>query len=163
MLATEREHLRNWLDWHRETLAVKCDGLSEEQLRQRSAPPSALSLLGLVRHMAHVERSWYRGVLNGEDVQKLWGKDANQKDADFDDVDDADAEAAFARYASTVAEAREVVAGRPLEETFTTTDRRASTYTFDLRWVHFHLIQEYARHLGHADIVREQVDGVTGA
>ena len=78
-------------------------------------------------------------------------------------MEGAEAEAAFTRYASAVAEAREVVEGRPLEERYTTTDRRGSTYTFDLRWLHFHMIQEYARHLGHADIVREQVDGVTGA
>ena len=162
MLATEREHLRNYLDWFRETLLWKCAGLTGEQLRQRAVPPSSMSLLGLVRHLADVERIWLLVRVGGGPDEPYW-KTADNWDADFDDVDDADAEAAFARYASTVAEAREVVAGRPLEETFTTTDRRASTYTFDLRWVHFHLIQEYARHLGHADIVREQVDGVTGA
>jgi uncharacterized damage-inducible protein DinB len=162
MLASEREHLQNYLDWLRETLRWKCAGLTADQLRRRSVPPSSMSLLGLVRHLADVERIWFLVRVGGQPDQPYW-KTADNWDADFDEVDGADAAAAFARYEQAVAAAREVAAGRPLEEQYTTTDRRGSTYTFDLRWVHFHMIQEYARHLGHADIVREQVDGVTGA
>ena len=162
MLASEREHLQNYLDWLRETLRWKCAGLTADQLRERSVPPSSLSLLGLVRHLADVERIWFLVRVDGQPDEPYW-KTADNWDADFDEVADADAEAAFARYEQAVAAAREVAAGRPLEEQYTTTDRRGSTYTFDLRWVHFHLIQEYARHLGHADIVREQVDGTAGA
>ena len=162
MLASEREHLQNYLDWLRETLRWKCAGLTADQLRRRSVPPSSMSLLGLVRHLADVERIWFLVRVGGQPDEPYW-KTADNWDADFDEVDGADAAAAFARYEQAVAAAREVATGRPLEEQYTTTDRRGSTYTFDLRWVHFHLIQEYARHLGHADIVREQVDGVTGA
>ena len=162
MLASEREHLRNYLDHFRATLLWKCAGLTGDQLRRRAVPPSSLSLLGLVRHLADVERIWFLVRVGDRPDEPYW-KTADNWDADFDDVADADAEAAFARYTSVVAEAREVVEGRPLEERCTTTDRRGTTYTFDLRWLHLHLIQEYARHLGHADVVREQVDGVTGA
>ncbi|MEV0351802.1 DinB family protein [Nonomuraea sp. NPDC050680] len=157
-IADERAMLTNWLDWHRETLAVKCDGLSEEQLRQRSAPPSALSLLGLVRHMAHVERSWYRGVLNGEDVPKLWGKDANQ-DADFDDVDTASADEAFKTWQAEIEHAREVSAAVPLDALG---KQQRHGQDCSHRWILVHMIEEYARHNGHADLLREQIDGVTG-
>src|SRR5262249_57944501 len=70
--AGEREMLRAFLDYHRVTLAMKCDGLSEDELRRQSSPPSALSLLGLVRHMAEVERTWFRRVINGENVGLVW-------------------------------------------------------------------------------------------
>ncbi|MGI5268412.1 DinB family protein [Nonomuraea sp. CA-218870] len=93
----ERALLYSFLDWERETLAAKCAGLSEEQLRERAVPPSNMSLLGLVRHMAHVERAWFRQIIDGEDVPRLWGKDTRQ-DVDFDDVDTASAEEAFATW-----------------------------------------------------------------
>ena len=98
------EHLRNYLDWLRETLLWKCAGLTGDQLRQRAVPPSSMSLLGLVRHLADVERIWLLVRVGGGPDEPCW-KAADNWDADFDDVDDADAEAAFARYASTVAEA----------------------------------------------------------
>jgi len=161
MLATEHEHLQNYLDWVRETLRWKCAGLTGDQLRARALAPSSMSLLGLVRHLADVERIWFLVRVDGRPDEPFW-KTADNWDADFDEVDGADAEAAFTRYDQAVVAAREVASGRPLEETHTFTDRRGDTSTFDLRWLHFHLIQEYARHLGHADIVREQVDGVTG-
>jgi len=162
MLASEREHLQNYLDHLRETLLWKCAGLTGDELRRRAVPPSSMSLLGLVRHLADVERIWFLERVDGQPDEPYW-KTAENWDADFDDVDDADAEAAFARYGEAVAAAREVVAGRQLDETYTSTNRRGDTFTYDLRWVHFHMIQEYARHLGHADVLREQVDGTTGA
>jgi len=162
MLASEREHLQNYLDHLRETLLWKCAGLTGDELRRRAVPPSSMSLLGLVRHLADVERIWFLVRVDGQPDEPYW-KTAENWDADFDDVDDADAEAAFARYGEAVAAAREVVAGRQLDETYTSTNRRGDTFTYDLRWVHFHMIQEYARHLGHADVLREQVDGTTGA
>jgi len=162
MLASEREHLQNYLDHLRETLLWKCAGLTGDELRRRAVPPPSMSLLGLVRHLADVERVWFLERVDGQPDEPYW-KTAENWDADFDDVDDADAEAAFARYGEAVAAAREVVAGRQLDETYTSTNRRGDTFTYDLRWVHFHMIQEYARHLGHADVLREQVDGTTGA
>ncbi|MGH3749755.1 MAG: DUF664 domain-containing protein, partial [Micromonosporaceae bacterium] len=72
VIAPEREMLRGFLDYHRATLALKCEGLSDEDLRRQSMPPSTLSLLGLVRHMAEVERTWFRRVVNGEDIGLVW-------------------------------------------------------------------------------------------
>src|SRR5690242_7034935 len=87
----EREMLETWLDWHRDTLRSKCAGLTADQLRERSVEPSTLSLLGLVRHLAEVERSWFRRRLDGQAIDYLYCSDA-RPDGDFDDVDTADAE-----------------------------------------------------------------------
>lgn len=77
MTGSERDALRGWLDFHRATLAWKCDGLSDDQLRRRSMPPSTLSLLGLVRHMAEVERHWFRRVIAGETIRHVWSEDSD--------------------------------------------------------------------------------------
>lgn len=158
-IADERAALEGWLDYHRQTLLWKCAGLTPEQLRTRAVPPSSLSLLGLVRHMADVERAWFRRRIAGEDVRPEFWVDG--RDDDFDQVDTADPEADFARYAAEVDAAREVMAGRELDETFTFA-RDGTAYTLDLRWVLIHMIEEYARHNGHADLIREVVDGTTG-
>jgi hypothetical protein len=153
----ERAGLEAWLDYHRDTLLMKCAGLTPDQLGERAVPPSTLSLLGLVRHLAEVERSWFRRRLAGEDIAYLYVSDDNE-DGDFDDVDTADPAADFATYAAEVEQARAVAAGRPLDQTFSRRggDRR------DLRWVYLHMIEEYARHNGHADLLRERIDGVIG-
>jgi uncharacterized damage-inducible protein DinB len=156
MSGDERTMLGNWLEWHRATLAVKCAGLSDEQLRLRSAPPSTLSLLGLVRHMAHVERSWFRRVLNGEDIPKLWDKDRDN-DADFDDVDGASVEEAFKTWQDEIERARVISAAKPLDAVG---DRNGEDCAH--RWILVHMVEEYARHNGHADLLRERIDGVTG-
>lgn len=158
-VADERTMLNNWLEWHRGTLAVKCAGLSETQLRERSAPPSSMSLLGLVRHMAHVERVWFRHILNDEDVPRLWEKDDNV-DADFDGVDQASAEEAFATWQAEIEHARTVSAGLPLDA-IGRRPRRGQDCSH--RWILVHMIEEYARHNGHADLLRERIDGATGA
>ncbi|MCC5575846.1 DinB family protein [Microtetraspora sp. AC03309] len=157
-IGDERAMLNNWLEWHRGTLAVKCAGLSEEQLRERSTPPSTMSLLGLVRHMAHVEQVWFRNVLNGEGAPRLWGKDVNQ-DADFDEVDTASAEEAFAVWQAEIEHARELSAGVPLDAVGKS---RRHGQDCSHRWILVHMIEEYARHNGHADLLRERVDGATG-
>ncbi len=150
--------LNNWLDWHRGTLAVKCAGLSEEQLRERSTPPSSMSLLGLVRHMAHVERVWFRRILAGEDVPLLYGKDVN-RDADFDDLESASAEEAFATWQAEIERARAVSARVPLDAVG---KRQRHGQDCSHRWILVHMIEEYARHNGHADLLRERIDGATG-
>ncbi len=150
--------LNSWLDWQRETLAAKCAGLSEERLRERAVPPSGLSLLGLVRHMAHVERAWFRQIIDGEDVPRLWGKDTRQ-DADFDEVDTASAEEAFATWRAEIARAREISAALPLDAL---AKRQRHGQDVSHRRTLIHLIQEYARHNGHADLLRERIDGTTG-
>lgn len=160
LTAGEREMLRGFLDYHRATLAVKCDGLSDEDLRRRSMPPSTLSLLGLVRHMAEVERSWFRRRVAAQDAPRIYSDDT-RPDADFDDVDAADPPADLATYSAEVEAARAAVAGRSLDDTLVGR-RKGSELTLDLRWVYLHMIEEYARHNGHADLLRERIDGRTG-
>nr|WP_239317064.1 DinB family protein [Planobispora longispora] len=150
--------LNSWLDWHRETLAVKCADLTEEQLRLRPVPPSTLSLLGLVRHLAEVERYWFRNVLAGEGAPPLYYTEQDP-DGDFDNVDTASADEAFTTWRAEIDRARELAGGLPLE-TVGKVQRRGEDVS--LRWILVHMIEEYARHNGHADILREQIDGVTG-
>jgi uncharacterized damage-inducible protein DinB len=156
--ADERSMLEAWLDWHRQTLLGKCSGLSADQLKQRTCVPSSLSLLGLVRHMAEVERSWFQIRVAGRDVGHRYCSDDNP-DGEFDDVEAADAESDFAAFAEDVAAARTVAAEHGLDDTFFHTHRRVD---ISLRWVYVHMIEEYARHNGHADLLRERIDGATG-
>ncbi len=158
-VADERQMLTTWLDWQRATLALKCEGLTQDQLRERAVPPSSLSLLGLVRHMAEVERAWFRRGVAQEDIEYRWVRD-DDVDAEFDHVDSADADAAFQAWEEEIVRAREITAAAPtLEETFI---RHKDGDSISLRWVLVHMIEEYARHNGHADLLRERIDGVTG-
>jgi len=156
LTADELSTLVGFLEYHRQTLLVKCAGLSDEQLRRRAVPPSTLSLLGLVRHLSEVERGWFQRHVLGDDVPALYWTESN-RDGDFDDVDDADVAAAFEEFARECARSREILATRALDETFV---RRGETIS--IRWLLAHLIEEYARHNGHADLLREVIDGVTG-
>jgi uncharacterized damage-inducible protein DinB len=156
-VADERAMLDAWLDYHRDTLAWKCEGLDEAQLRQRAVPPSSLSLLGLVRHMADVERNWFRRVLGGEDVAGIYWTD-DDPDGDFDNVDTADVQEAFATWRAECDHARRAAAAAPSLEA--TGLRRGETVS--LRWILVHMIEEYARHNGHADLLRERIDGTVG-
>jgi uncharacterized damage-inducible protein DinB len=158
LTGSERETLRAYLDWHRATLALKCEQLSHEQLRQRSMPPSTLSLLGLVRHMAEVERSWFRRVVNGEDVPLIWSADRDFQVAY--DATDADPAEAFAAWEAEMAHARRIELAAPSLDV-TGVDRGDGT-VYSLRLVLLHVTQEYARHNGHADLIREGIDGVVG-
>ena len=157
-VALERTAAEALLDYFRETLLWKCAGLSADQLKQRSVSPSSMSLLGLVRHMAEVERVWFRTRIAGEDLGPIYCSEA-RPDGDFDDVDAADAEADFATYQREVDAARAVLAARSFDDTFTLTRPEA---TIDVRALVLHMIEEYARHCGHADLIRECVDGATG-
>ena len=154
--AGEREMLRAYLDFHRDTLATKCAGLSDDELRRPSVPPSGLSLLGLVRHRAEVERSWFRRVVDGQDVPLLWGQDHSAAH----DVGDAAVAEAFAAWQAEIAIARDIEAAAPSLDV-TGVDRRSGE-EYSLRRVLVHLVQEYARHNGHADLIRERIDGATG-
>ena len=152
----ERPMLEGWLDYHRQTLAWKCVGLSDAQLRARSVPPSSMSLLGLVRHMAEVERSWFRRTLSEEDAPPIYYGPGNE-DGDFDDVDNASVEEAFAEWRAECDNARAVTTRMQLDDTGAGRQKPVS-----LRWVLVHMIEEYARHNGHADFLRERIDGATG-
>ncbi|MFD8124382.1 DinB family protein [Streptomyces albidoflavus] len=155
---SERESLRGHLDFHRATLLAKCAGLATEQLRTKSSPPSALSLLGLVRHMAEVERAWFRRTFAGEDVGLV-----RSAEGDFQvayDADRADAGEAFAAWQAEVAHARRIeAAAASLDETAWSPRWEAEV---SLRAIMLHLIHDYARHNGHADLLREGVDGAVG-
>ncbi|MFE6051486.1 DinB family protein [Kitasatospora sp. NPDC056446] len=159
MAVDETATLTAFLDYHRATLALKCEGLTDDQLRLRSVPPSALSLLGLVRHMAEVERYWFQGILLGEefDTGRYWTK--ADPDGDFGNVDTADVAADFAVWRAEIEAARRACAGLPLD-TVGKRPRRGREVT--LRWILAHMVEEYARHNGHADLLRESVDGATG-
>ncbi|MEV4061697.1 DinB family protein [Nonomuraea dietziae] len=152
----ERELLTAFLDWHRETLAVKCAALTDEQLRERAVPPSAMSLLGLVRHLTDVERYWFRRVLEGADLPALYWNDVD--DVEFD-VADVPADEALAVWRAEVDECRKVSANTPIDA-LAKVDRRGAHYSH--RYILIHMIEEYARHNGHADLMRERIDGVTG-
>jgi uncharacterized damage-inducible protein DinB len=155
-IADERTMLDAWLDRHRETLLWKCEGLTDDQLRMRSSPPSSLSLLGLIRHMSEVERGWFASFA-GADASDIYCTEA-EPEADFDGVDSADIAADFATFRAEVDSARRLVAQRSLDDTEVIHGRTE----FSLRWIMVHMIEEYARHNGHADLLRERIDGVTG-
>ena len=156
----ERETLRAFLDYHRATLAMKCEGLSDEQLRERSSPPSTLTLLGLVRHMAEVERTWFRRVMNAEQVGMVWSEEENDFQRAYDATGSTRAEA-FDAWAAEVEISRRVE--REAASLDVTAHQARWGEDVSLRLVMVHMIQEYARHNGHADFLREAVDGTVGA
>ena len=163
----ERAAVDAWLEFHRATLLIKCAGLTAEQLGRRSVPPSTMSLRGLVRHMTEVERGWFRHVLAGLPMAPLYcGPDDD--DGDFDgvgrDPDHPDPDAAVARELAAFTE--ELASSRALAAEHDSLDdvgaglRRGEQVS--LRWIYLHMIEEYARHNGHADLLRERIDGATG-
>jgi uncharacterized damage-inducible protein DinB len=152
--ADERTMLVSWLDYHRATLELKCEGLTDDQLRMCSVPPSAMSLLGLVRHMAEVELNWFRFWLAGEPPNTRYDDDAEWE------VEGADVKDDFAYWRSECEHAREVVARfESLDDVGAGQKVGAG---ISLRWTLVHMIEEYARHNGHADLLRERIDGQTG-
>ncbi|MGV9880531.1 DinB family protein [Streptomyces sp. NPDC003006] len=155
--AGERASLTAFLQYQRETLAMKCAGLTAEQLKERAVPPSDMSLLGLVRHLAEVERSWFSNVLNGEATAAHWTGRLPGEYADFD-VADADPDEAFEIWHAECARSRAIVDA--LASLDVTVDIRGDAYS--LRYILTHMIEEYARHNGHADLLRERIDGATG-
>ncbi|MET8352010.1 MULTISPECIES: DinB family protein [unclassified Micromonospora] len=156
--ATLQEYLRNY----RLTLDMKCAGLDAEQLARRSVPPSTMSLLGLIRHLAKVENQWFQRVLRGRtDQPRLFSRD-DDRDADFTDAvaDPAVVEEAFATWKAEIAAADEWLDA--LDEDDLGREVPIGDDTVSVRDVLVHMIEEYARHVGHADLLRECVDGRTG-
>ena len=161
LAATERGMLDSWLEFHRATLLTKCEGLTEEELKTRSVPPSSMSLLGLVRHMTDVERNWFRRVLAAEAAEPLYYSDLN-RDGEFDDVAAADVNGDLARFLDEIDHCRRVAAEHQDLDTMGKGHRGEPPLEFSLRWIYVHMIEEYARHNGHADFLRERIDGATG-
>jgi hypothetical protein len=156
-VAGERALLEGFLDFHRDTLLWKCAELTPEQLRTRPLPTTDLSLLGLVRHLADVERGWFRRGVAGEEAPPLFYTEEDL-DRDIAPPPDADPDADLAVFRSEVAAVKAATRDRDLDDTFTS--RRGATIS--VRWVYLHMIEEYARHNGHADLIRQAIDGATG-
>jgi uncharacterized damage-inducible protein DinB len=159
-LRDERATLIEYLRAYRLTLEMKCADLDAAQLASRSVPPSTMSLLGLIRHMAEVERNWFRRVMAGEQVARLYvsGED---RDADWNGAvaDPAVVADAWAAWRSEVAFAEELVAAT---SDLGALGHRPGGTAPQLRGVLTHMIEEYARHCGHADLLRERIDGRVG-
>lgn len=161
--ADERATLEGWLDFHRETLAAKCAGLTDERLRTESAAPSRMTLLGLVQHMAEIERHWFRRVFAGDPAPALY--EEGEGDG-FALVPGRGLDEALAAWRAEVARGRELTAGSSLGDTGLlpgSQARHLGGREVSLRWILAHLVEEYARHNGHADLLRERIDGATGA
>jgi hypothetical protein len=158
LVGDERTILTAALDWHRQTFELKCSGVPPERLSDKNIQPSGLSLHGLVRHLAAVERWWFRQQFAGEDVPMLYYSD-DDPNQDFDSLDGDPAEA-FAVWRAECDRAREIVAqAASLDQTGT---RVSDGRPVSLRRMLVDMIAEYARHDGHADLLRERIDGATG-
>ncbi|MEV6564305.1 DinB family protein [Streptomyces kronopolitis] len=163
--ADERASLESWLDFYRATLAQKCDGLTEPQLREAAVAPSPLTLLGLVRHMAEVERNWFCRILAQQDAPPIFppGADSGRPEATegadggFDLTEGATYAQALPLWRSEIDRARARCAAHSLDDTSPFMGGQVT-----LRWIYTHMIAEYARHCGHADFLRERLDGRTG-
>lgn len=153
---SERAMLEGWLEFHRATLLLKCEGLNDAQRKERPVPTSKLSLHGLVRHMAEVERGWFRRTLLQEDVGYIWADD-DVEDTELFPLDDADWETDLAVWREECEQSRVAAARHELDDCGLRHGEPCS-----LRWIFNHMIEEYARHNGHADLIRELVDGALG-
>jgi uncharacterized damage-inducible protein DinB len=153
----DRAMLEAWLDFHRVTLLLKCEGLDDAARKARPVPTSMLSLHGVVRHMVDVERNWFtRVLLSAPDTPFIWF-DPDVEDSELVPLDDADWEADLAAWHAECEQSRANATGKDLSYTGTMRGEPVS-----LRWIYTHMIEEYARHNGHADLIRELVDGAVG-
>ena len=159
MNGDERTTLEAWLDFQRQTLLLKCDGLDDTKLQSASAPPSPLTLQGLVQDMAEVERNWFRRILAGEAAPPIYEPtaDTHGHDGGFALTGTVPFEAALATWQREIAAGRAHCAVAALEDTSPFMGTAVS-----LRWIYVHMIAEYARHNGHADLIRERIDGAAG-
>ena len=153
----DRALIEGWLEFHRATLLVKCDGLSDEQRKARPIPTSLLSLHGLVRHLAETERNWFRRVLlRDPELPRIW-HDPAVENSPLIPLDDANWEKDRATWEAECAACSQVAARHSLDDTGMWREKQVS-----LRSIYLHMIQEYARHNGHADLIRELLDGSVG-
>jgi uncharacterized damage-inducible protein DinB len=153
----EKAMLSAFLDRYRETMLWKLDGLTKEQASARLVP-SATTLLGIVKHLAYVERGWFPIYFAGGRVAYPWPEDEPDQDIDFRVSATDTIESISALYQQEIARSREIVAGASLDDLSKEQDRGPRS----LRWIMVHMIEETARHAGHADILRELTDGAIG-
>jgi uncharacterized damage-inducible protein DinB len=156
-VSDERTMLERWLEFHRITLLLKCEGLDDEGRKARPVTSSKLSLHGLVRHMAEVERNWFRRVLQREAAAPPIWFDPAIDDSELVPLDHADWDADLAAWEAECQASRDAAALHSLDDTGI---RRGEPCS--LRWIYVHMIEEYARHNGHADLIREMIDGAVG-
>jgi uncharacterized damage-inducible protein DinB len=160
ILTDERSTLVAYLRRYRQTLEMKCAGLDAAQLAARSVPPSTMSLLGLIRHMAEVERGWFRRAMAGDVAAPLyWSPEHREGDWDGAVADPSMVERAWEDWRAEVAFAEDLVNATPDLARAATGGQHAG---MQLREVLVHMIEEYARHCGHADLLRERIDGRIG-
>lgn len=157
-MAGERESLEAWLELYRNTLPLKVGGLTAEQLCREAVPPSTLTVVGVVRHLSDVERYWFSNVVAGSSQEARYK--ADDPDADFTGYDEATALADVAAYETELAQVRALAAAVTDLDAPLPGLRRGQQ--LNLRWVYTHMIEEYARHLGHVDLLREALDGTAG-
>jgi hypothetical protein len=158
--ADERATLQFFLDYQRAVLARKAHGLTDEQARLAACPPSDLTILGLVRHMTDVERNWFQYSLqNREHSPHYYGTahPEGDEDGDFHAPPDATLAGALDEYWREIEASNAATAAGSLDDV-----ERRERATYSLRWILVHMIEEYARHLGHADLLRQAIDGSTG-
>ena len=156
--ADELTVLGQYLDFHRATLAMKCARLSESDLKRRAIPTSNVTLLGLVRHLTEVEKYWFHRALGQLPAAPTFWT-AEHPDGDFDLVDPAQAAHDLADFRKIVRLSDEIAARYDLDDTFA---RPGHEGDYSVRYLYIHMIEEYARHNGHADLLRERIDGLTG-
>lgn len=157
---SERATLEGFLTYYRTVFTRKAEGITDDQARCTPCPPSDLSILGLVRHMAEVERSWAKWLFSGQDNIPLFYGNAhpsNDPDGDFHPPPDATVAEAVEAYRREIADADEIYGTAQLDDLLANQDREEKN---SLRWIYVHLIEEYARHVGHADLIRQAIDGV---
>jgi uncharacterized damage-inducible protein DinB len=159
LILDERQALDASLDFQRDTLLLKCAGLTAAQLKERAVPPSRLTLLGLVRHMTEVERWWLR--IHAANTDLPFPYDPDSTGLDFEALDEADAAANIENYRREIELARATLAGKQLDDVVPSHGDHPERVR-NVRWLYLHMIEEYARHNGHADLLRERIDGVTG-
>ena len=154
----ERDMLTVWLDYQRATLLWKCEGLEGEDLARQGVPPSSLSLLGIVRHMDLVEWHWFDHIFTGSANPPPMSTD-EERDEDFNELDPQRAMADIEHFQARCDVSRSIAAAAHGLDALARSTGRG---TVSLRWIMIHMIEEYARHNGHADLLREQIDGAVG-
>jgi uncharacterized damage-inducible protein DinB len=153
--ADEMATLTSFLDWYRDAMVRKVEGLDREQATRRLVP-SATTLLGMIKHLAYVERGWFQGTFLGGHVERP--RSDTDPDAEFRIEPGEEVAEIVDFYKVECERSRQIVAGASLEDHA----RRPDRTNFTLRWIMVHMIEETARHAGHADILREQIDGAIG-
>ena len=155
----ERETLEWFLEYFRVVLLRKAEGLSDDDARRAACPPSDLTILGLVRHLTEVERIWFRVAIAGLDAPPIYfgaAHPSGDPDGEFHPPPDADLATAVAVLQAEIATSRRILAGvTDLDAAGHDAQRRS------VRWILVHMVEEYARHCGHADLLRQAIDGVT--